>query len=254
VNIFWQFCDNSNLQRIASLNLPQNEEESSRRIKRAIQGLIVVSPLTWGLGIVLGMLVKATGAVDVPVGTEYLALLTFIRDAALGGSFLAFITVIALAVSMISIMMSTADSAIIAFMQVVLRDLSNVRFFKTSVNVGVTIVTLIVVAALAGLHRLSGWTSIMTVMSGVYSAILVLAFPTILKMNGVDLPKWTVGCAIVAGSLLNWLCTFGPSQLLPPGTLPLNVSLVLPFFGALLGSGVFSILGLLLARSKSAAA
>ncbi len=77
VNLLWQFCDNSNYQRIASLQANPVPEERARDLQKLISRLIVVSPLTWGLGILLGIAIRTAG-VPVPAsGSEYIGLLLF---------------------------------------------------------------------------------------------------------------------------------------------------------------------------------
>lgn len=96
LNILWQFCDNSNYQRIASLRLQSNSDDAVADLKRLIRKLVVISPLTWGLGIVLGIAIRTSGIAIAIKGKEYLSLLSSLKIAALNGDFFALIAVLSL--------------------------------------------------------------------------------------------------------------------------------------------------------------
>ncbi len=245
VNLLWQFCDNSNYQRIASVNLPANPEQASRLLRRLISRLVVVSPLTWGLGIVLGIAIRTAG-VEVPAsGKEYLALLSSLKHAALAGDAFALVAVLALSTALTSIMMETVDSALIAFAQTFLRDMSGERELRIRRIVAISLITYVFVICFAVLHRGLANTSILTVMAGSYSALVVLAVPAIMRLLGIELRNWFVIAGIVLGFVATWFATFGP----PFAELPQNVKIVLPFFAGPIGAFLPIMVGLFVRRT-----
>ena len=176
INIVWQFCDNSNFQRIGALKLPDKTSVAEIDLKRSIRKLIIVSPLTWGLGIIFGMLIKSAAITVAAPGSEYQALVSLLKHEALGGSIMAMIVIFGLITSLISIMMSTCDTALVAAIQVIHKDLQKKlelnRLFLTSA----ALFTILMVGVIAFVHKATGNASILKVMAGVYSVILVL-FP-----------------------------------------------------------------------------
>lgn len=244
VNILWQFCDNTAYQRIASLDLVDDPIESAKRLKSLISRLIIVSPLTWGLGIILGIAIRTSGVVAPSSGKEYVALLSSIKTAALAGDWFAIIAVLALSAALTSIMMETVDAALITFAQSFIRDIARDRQLKVPRLIGISIFAYAIVVVFALVHRSFPNASILTVMGGAYSALVVLSPAAILKMRGINVPDVFVIAAIVCGFALTWIATFGPVE-----GLPWNVKLVLPFFAASVGASVPILAGLVLRKA-----
>lgn len=244
INIAWQFCDNSNYQRIGALSLPDDKQKAEKELKRSIQQLIIVSPLTWGLGIVFGMLIRSAAISVSAPGSEYQAIVDLLKQDALSGSFLAIGVLFALIASLISIMMSTCDTALIAAVQVAHKDLQK-KFTLNKWFLAITALLFIsLVAGLAFVHKITGNTSILTVMAGVYSAILVL-FPISLSvMLSRKVTQLQTVAAISLGLAANFYATF-----LAPSGIPFNVAIVLPIFAGLGGS----LIGFFVFRRKAIA-
>jgi Na+/proline symporter len=231
INVLWQFCDNSNYQRIASLDLSQDLRDATRDLRGLISRLIWVSPLTWGLGIVLGIAIRTAGISVPQTGGEYIALLASIKDAALHGDLFALTAVLALSAALTSIMMETVDGALIACAQSFIRDISGDERLSTGRIAAISATAFLFVISLAIVHRALGGASILTVMAGAYSAMVVLALPAIIKMSGRTVPDWAAATGILFGFCMSWVATFGPIS-----SLPNNIKLVLPFFAGPLGS------------------
>lgn len=233
INIVWQFCDNSNYQRIGALKLSDDSKTAENEIKTAIRKLILVSPLTWGLGIIFGMLIKSAGTTVSAPGSEYQAVVVLLKNAALSGDFLALFVLFSLIASLISIMMSTCDTALIAAIQVSHKDLQNKLPFNNYFLAFSALIFLLLVASLAYVHKITGNTSILTVMAGAYSAILVL-FPLSFYVSlGKKVTSRQMTLTICIGLAANFYATF-----LAPTNLPFNVSIVLPIFMGLGGSTI----------------
>jgi Na+/proline symporter len=204
LNLLWQFCDNSNYQRIASLELPEDKDEAAKLLRRLISRLIIVSPLTWE------------------------------------GDMGALAAVLALSAALTSIMMETVDGALIAFAQCLMRDVIQERQLHTSRLVALCAGAFFLVLFFAILHRIFATASILTVMAGAYSAMVVLAVPAILKMLGRKVDDRFVIAGVLFGFGLTWIATFGPFS-----TLPWNVKLVLPLYAGPIGTSLIILVGLL---------
>jgi Na+/proline symporter len=95
-NLVWQFSDSSVFQRISALRLSGDKPAAERELRRAVSSLAVVSPLTWSLGIVLGMLIKTSGIVSAEPGAEYVALIEYFRTQIDAGQYLFLVGLLAL--------------------------------------------------------------------------------------------------------------------------------------------------------------
>jgi Na+/proline symporter len=242
LNSLWQFADSSNLQRISALSLDGDPEYEVPRLKKMIRSLAIVSPLTWGLGIILGMLIRAAAIKVGGPGAEYQGLISMLRQSALSGDVLAILVIVSLTAGLVSIMMSTSDSAIVAATQNYLIDIKSMTdFAQRSANMFAFIVVALVFG-LALLHSTRNNVSILTIMAGAYSAIIVLAPLTILRLLGWLPNPVASAAAIVLGILAAGVATFGPVS-----GLPLNVILVLPIFASAGVSILISLIGLPLA-------
>jgi hypothetical protein len=247
LNLLWQFCDSSNYQRIAALTLTQDTAKATRDLQELIGRLIVVSPLTWGLGIVLGIGIRTANIAVPHTGEEYISLLSAIKNAALHGDIFALIAVLALSAALTSIMMETVDCALIAFMQCFLRDLVGDKVFRPLRIFMISVLMYGAVLLLALMHREYSEASILTVMAGAYSAMVVLAIPNLLRMCDVEVSDGYLIFGIVCGFTLTWIATFGPVS-----SLPWNVKLVLPLFAGPAGSALGALLGTVVMRRKHA--
>jgi len=128
-------------------------------------------------------------------------------------------------------MMSTCDTALIASVQVAHKDLQ-ARFELNKWFLGVVAVMFVVlVVGLALVHKVTGDASILTVMAGVYSAILVLFPISVAVMLARKVTSRQTVAAIIFGLSANFYATF-----LAPSTIPFNVAIVLPIFAGLAGS------------------
>lgn len=224
-NIAWQFSDSSVFQRIAALKLSENKDKAELEVKRALRSLAIVSPITWGMGIVLGMLIRAAGVGVSEPGTEYFQLVEFLRSAAISGNELALIALLAMVIGLVSIMMSTVDVAIIAAIQTTLTDLRDRKGFRAWQPAVLGALFLALVILLAVIHKNQPDSSILTVMAGAYASLILLAPLTVAKLLKRRIEAGFAVVAILAGLAGTILGTFWPF-----GALPDNVKLVLPIF------------------------
>lgn len=240
LNGLWQFADSSNFQRISAINLSDKKEVGVLELRKLIRKLAIISPLTWGLGIILGMLIKSAMIPVTGAGLEYQGLIAHLQLEAASGNVFSILVIISLIAGLVSIMMSTCDSAIIA---ATLNFSTDIRKSSTFTFTGASIFALAVVIfvlLLAVFHSYrSANTSILTVMAGAYSAIIVLAPITIQRLCGYVANPLVVSVAIVFGVVGAFVATFGPI-----GSLPFNVQLVLPIFVAVGISSAVILLGM----------
>lgn len=230
LNVLWQFCDNSNFQRIASLELPETREQAVAKIKRNIRALYLVSPITWGMGILLGMAIRSSGFVPDAVGSEYLGTLSFLRDNALNGDIYALMAVCALSIALISIMMSTADTAFVSFMHTYIRDLSRGKSISVGYLFTFALAALLAIIGLGIVQQQFSTTNIFRVMAGAYSWLVVLSIPMIFKMKGLNFSDHTLITAVICGLLGSIAATFGTFP-----QIHINALLVLPIFAGVGG-------------------
>jgi Na+/proline symporter len=245
VNILWQFCDNSNYQRIASLHANDDPSKRARELQKLIMRLIVVSPLTWGLGILLGIAIRTAGVPVPQSGSEYIALLLFLKHAALAGSPFAVLAILAFSAALTSIMMETVDSALMALTQTLMRDTldsHDLPLSRICVVAGCAYTSVIVLAII---HRGFSQASILTVMAAAYSVLIVLALPAIFRLKRMFVSDRWVIAGVVSGVLLTGLATFGPVS-----SLPSNIQIALPLYAGPVGSAVPMIVGLLMRRGS----
>jgi hypothetical protein len=186
------------------------------------------------------MAIRTAGITTAEVGKEYLGLLSSIKLAALSGDMGALAAVLALSAALTSIMMETVDGALIAFAQCLMRDVIQETQLRTSRLVALCAGSFFLVLFFAIIHRTFAAASILTVMAGAYSAMVVLAVPAILKMIGRKIDDHFIIAGVMFGFCLTWIATFGPFS-----TLPWNVKLVLPLYAGPIGTSLIVLVGLL---------
>jgi len=245
-NLFWQFADSSVLQRISALRLADDQATARIELRRALRALAVVSPLTWSLGIILGMLIR-TAAIGVSgPGAEYFALVENLRQGALAGEIIPLLVLSALVMGLVSIMMSTVDVAIIAATQSFFTDFFNDRRFRPWHGSLFGLVLLIITFAFAYVHSTFPQSSVLTVMAGAYGAVLSLAPSAMARLLQKEINPAVDVIAILAGVTGSLFATFGPIQ-----SLPSNVTLVLPIFAAFVPALLIVLAGLFLAKRRA---
>ncbi len=240
VNILFQFCDNSNYQRIAALKITGLSIQDQRALVRsALRSIVIVSPLTWGIGIILGMLIRASGIITPIESTEYAALLAFLKTDALSGNYFALIASLGLATAFISIMMSTADVSVLVALHALARDFRLIKSFDRyrATIIGIAIATCLI--AFAYLTRHHDEIFILGVISGVNACIVVLGLPAILQLRGYQLSPLSAIMSMGFGLISIIWCTLWPPALNS------NISIVLPYFSAIIFGAIGIIIGLL---------
>ncbi|WP_415910041.1 hypothetical protein [Oleiharenicola sp. Vm1] len=232
-NILWQFADGSNYQRIASLELDdlKTEEEKHARIRDLFLGLVVVSPLTWGFGIILGIFLRASGTVTAASGEEYVSFLNSLSAGVVAGNSVSLVIAIALGTAMSGVMLSTADSAVLAFFDTTIRDILRTPTLTARRYLWLGLLGFSIVVGCAMAHRLGGVSSILVVASAVNALILILALPAIAYLHGVRFSA----LALLLTTSVGFVAT-GYVTLWPPTSIPFNIQMVLPILVAVIAS------------------
>lgn len=244
-NILWQFGDSSNFQRLACVSLSgcASEDDKISKIEKLLTDVTIVAPLTWGFGILLGMLLAASGVIEPTQGEEYA---TFLRKVAVDmttGDLKVVGIAIALGMSISVVMLSTADSSLLAYLQATIQDVDSVRSdagVLTIATYGLVAVLFLFASAL--FHKYFGNVHIFTVLGMFNAFVIVIAVPSLLALFDRPMSSAGVWSTVVLGCGLVVLATYGPVS-----ALPFNVQVVLPFFGALGGS----LLGFAISRVNS---
>jgi hypothetical protein len=176
-NALWQFSDYTAYQRLTILDHGNTRESGALSIRRNIRNTALSSPLTWSIGIVIGLALAATGrfpAAGSDVFSEYTLYLVEISNA---GSILGSICLAALSVFLIAVMLSTVDSLAICLSSIIeidflRRNLTNMH--RTLVYIGIAFGII-----LAALYHVGFRPEIFQLLSLFYAFGLVLAPPFI---------------------------------------------------------------------------
>lgn len=235
INVGWQFCDNSNFQRISAIECEDSvdKQEVEKRIEGAIRTTLFASPLTWSFGIFLGMLIRTAGISISELGMEANSFIIETSVLVGQGEYLALLGLVGFAITISSIMLSTVDSSILSILQLLEVDLLKRKSTSLFLRAIVSSVLFVIVVSFAVLHRTVGEENILVLVNAAYAQLFVLTIPAIMRLVNIKVSTVELVVSIVIGSILTWWASFWA-----PASIPYNVALVLPTFAALIGVGV----------------
>lgn len=215
LNLLWQFSDASNYQRLCSISSSYKSDEEIRKILKVyFYPIIFVSPVTWGIGILIGIGTKTAGVTVPEIGSEYSALIgNMVSSIITEGNIFALLSIVALGIGVSSVMLSTADSSIMAFYQAIMKDFLIVKKWSSLRLVACSLVLALFVIGVAILVKSYKLSSIFTVVASFNAQILVAAPAVVLIICGRFSRKATV-VSIVLGSVAVWWATFFPPEFL----------------------------------------
>jgi len=252
VNILWQFGDASNYQRISCLQLDSqsSEQERATEIQRYLSKITVVAPLTWGFGILMGMLLAATGIIQAADGSEYSTFLKNLAEGVVEGDLGRIVVTASFAITISVVMLSTADSALLAYLQAAIQDSP----YGARANVGTIVVfallAILGVLGIAVAHKAFDQVHVFTIVGTFNSFVLLMSIPALAKQLGIgscnagsNSGLWVTLCLGIPCIVVATFWPFSP--------LPLNVAAVLPYCGALVGAGFGLMVSLASGRSSS---
>lgn len=233
-NLLWQFGDSSNYQRIKCLAVKsdENQEQRVRALEEMLKRVTYVAPLTWGFGIVLGMLLSAAGIIQPADGEEYASFLTHLAEGVVGGDLQKTAIAIALGMSICVVMLSTVDSSILAFMQVTIQDVQRAKSGGQGLIFLHAMIAIGLILGIALMHKHFDQTHVFAIVGMFNAFVILLAIPALLALRGRAMTQRGLYITMIFGVTLIVLSTFGPID-----KWPLNVKMVLPFFAAVVGVG-----------------
>lgn len=242
-NFIWQFSDYTAYHRLSLMNLRDHAEvERANRIKHAIFTTMLNSPLTWSLGIFIGMAIDASGLLPqagFDIFPEFSRLLV---EKAAAGSLAMTLALVGLCMFIVSVLLSTADSGFMSVGQIVVRDLLP---FESGVLVRITVLWFIglVVFALALAHSILQ-LNIFNLLSSVYSWSLIFAPIAAWRLFRADFHAGIAMAAMVVGAGLGAMSSMNPLDL------PALVALVFPTLVAVGATTLIILLGIIV-RGKT---
>ena len=230
LNLGWQFCDNSNYQRIVSIesNSKDTEKELVRKVRAAIRSTLFASPLTWAFGIFLGMLIRTSGIVVTVPGTEAVSFIIDLHMLATQGEILPLIGLAGFAIAISSIMLSTVDSSVLSIMQMWEVDLAARKETQLWFRL---VIAGILFAIVTLMYHVAEQESILVIVNYAYSQLFVLSIPAIVRLMRIKVTTQEIAASIILGSVFAFWAAF-----YAPESLNYNIAIVLPTLACLVGS------------------
>jgi hypothetical protein len=226
VNLSWQFCDASNYQRATALSLSNLTDDAKiAELKRSLRVVMISSPITWGLGIFFGIFLKISGLIEPAQGKEFETFLDFLHQQSQQNHAVFVGMTAVFLIGIVSVMMSTADSAVMTYLQAFSIDLGRGDRSSLLTYIVGAAIAFSGVMALAWLHKGQGVGDILTITSGANAQLFALTAPALVRLAKIHIPKWLFLVTLAASSSLCWYATLGAwSQ-----SVPEQVAVVLPF-------------------------
>jgi hypothetical protein len=232
LNLLVQFGDYTNYQRNAALQIDKglSVDEQKKVIRQSIQSVAVLSPISWTLAILLGMLLKIGGFPSEPGQfNEYTEFVKILRDEAVALNWGSFVALAALGVAISSIMMSTADSSIIAYLGAWCRDVLRMQTMTKNQMLIAAAIGFITIWAIAVVDSNLFGQKIWVTFNSVQAFILLLAIPAALRLYNINVSSALVNLSILLGFSFIIICTFSAvTDRFPP-----NVGAVLPLLAGI---------------------
>jgi len=228
-NIVWQFSDYTAFHRLRLIASGEEVSNPETLIKRNIFLTSISSPITWGMGIALGMLFRV--AVNASQSAD-LSLVGLIDCCILNdqfGTMMQVVGAVGLSIFIASIMMSTVDSTFLVISQMVERDCMQRSISSKSKSIILVIVAAIVIGF--SIIQLLLHVDILSKLSFIYSLSLTFSAPVIYALLGWKLSGSKTAIAIIISSAASFasLCMHSSMPELVSMVLPQMVGIVLSF-------------------------
>lgn len=224
-NLFWQLADYTAYYRLTLMSMPEDDKEAERKISKGIRMTMFSSPLTWGLGIALGMAIYSSEVVSPETLDVFGDFTRRTGERVAAGDIGGYVALIGLGVFVAAIIMSTMDSALMSLGNIIEMDLMKRDFGQVGRLVLFSAIGVVVVG-IAIIHRVLA-VDVLVFLGGFYSLFLVIApIALCVYLRGRISPLTVYVGAIcgVAGGL--WFVVY------PPET-EYNLLLVLPMLSAM---------------------
>lgn len=222
-NIVWQFSDYTAFHRLCALDLKGNEKEKIQKIQDSIKSTLIVSPLTWGIGILIGMSIYAC-KIDSVVGNDVFNefvdyLLTTINQP------YSIIALLALGLFLSSVLISTTDSIFLNASEIIEVDLLNKNYnLKKRYLLLLAIGFLIVIL---GIVHLIFQYDVLIFLNGIYSFTLVIAPITLMLLFNKRISSLMIIITLLSSIIVGFYFVIKPPEI------HYSILLVLPTLAAL---------------------
>jgi hypothetical protein len=239
-NAIWQFSDYTAFHRLTLLRLPRDQDAKLERLREAIRATMISSPLTWGIGIFLGMGIRSSALLPEDTTEVFVAFTERLAEGSMEGSIMFRLALIGFGVFISSVLISTMDSSFISVTQIMEVDVLG----KQVGNTGRILILAGVFAVLMGLlvlHR-TFEIDVLVFLAGFYSLFLACGS---LMIRSLRVTR--VGAV---GASLSLVCSAlgGLYVVVFPPDVHYNVLLVLPMIVAILVSTTILVLSELLSK------
>ena len=233
-NLIWQFSDYTAYHRLSILTRYKGDEEEIALVRSSILSAAVSSPLTWFIGVAVGMAIRIAGDVEPGEVDVFGAFVQWLNLIVSEGSFLGILALVALSVFMISVLLSTMDSAFVAIGQMIIIDILKVtQIYFRYIALLLIVLGISIVAAMQVFLSIDAFV----LLGVVYSWSLVLGPPVIARFSGLRIGESWLLAAPIAGAVVGSVNSFNPLEL------PYLASLVFPAIAAISTSAIVVLIG-----------
>jgi len=241
-NLIWQFGDYTAFHRLSIFDTGGEKEKSISKIKKSIQRTAWASPITWGLGIFLGMTLDATNLFSKSGFMIFSDFSNYFLSLAVDGDFGAMVLVLSFTLFFISVLLSTVDSGIIGLGKMWISDsLLQTESLKSRKFVLLVIGMLLFVMGL--IHSYLE-IDVLIALNVFYAWGLVFGPPFLFRLLRVNVSQFAMILAPIIGA------SVATYNVVNPFELPSLVALVFPSMSGILTSLLIVIIGALLTPSE----
>ena len=228
-NIIWQFSDYTAFHRLCALELNGSDDDKIKTIKKSIKSTLIISPLTWGVGILIGMAIYASN-IDVLAGNdifnEFVDYLLSTKNQTYS-----FIGLLSLGLFLSSVLISTTDSIFLNASEIIEIDLLNKNF-----SIGkryMLLLSLGFLILLLGVFHLIFQYDVLIFLNGIYSFTLVIAPITVMLLFHQRISSFLIILTLITSIIVGFYFVINPPEV------NYSILLVLPTIAALCTSALF---------------
>ena len=227
-NIIWQFSDYTAYHRLSGLHLPENKDQQLKFIEGCLKSTLITSPLTWGIGIVLGMAIYSCNIIDPNSLNVFNDFIDFLIKKSHSGMFFSKLGLISLGIFITSVLLSTTDSTFLATSEVFESDLINKKL-NFSRRIILLFVLALIVLCFSIIHLVFKY-DVLIFLNGIYSLSLIIAPVMFLALLKERINPISIYISIILGVLIGFYFVISPPNI------NYSILLVLPTLSALLVS------------------
>ncbi|MBI1746444.1 MAG: hypothetical protein HYR55_07630 [Acidobacteria bacterium] len=241
-NALWMPVDLSTWQRIASVHKGNNDDDLLNRLRRGTWRVMLESPASWCLGVVLGLIIQGGGFLkpgqDASEGLTAFASVLASQGVSTPAAWLSSWLYPIFVAACVAIMLSTVDSIISAIAFTACKDLPPYRTMTSIRSARVwTVVIMLVGLVVYPILRQTLGANLQTILYTAYSCQLSLVVVTILALYQRRLDKRAAILSVVLGLVATGLSGYFATKSSNPdiGVLPPIFAIVGAAAGYLIG-------------------